>query len=115
MKTAMQELIEAINLITKTFKRGLSTEEILDMCNNQLDKEKEQIKEAWYNGGINGMGLFEINTGEEYYNQTYNQKIPELLYKDGTPMRKVKLSKEAQELLDEATKRFNQPNLCCTR
>jgi hypothetical protein len=45
---------------------------------------------------------------EQYYNQTYNQKIPELLYKDGTPMRKVKLGKEAQELLDEATKRFNQ-------
>ena len=37
-------------------------------------KEKEQIKEAWYNGGINGMGLFETNTGEEYYNQTYNEK-----------------------------------------
>jgi hypothetical protein len=49
-----------------------------------------------------------ISYGEEYYNQTYNQKIPELLYKDGTPMRKVKLCKEAQELLDEATKRFNQ-------
>jgi len=49
--------------------------------------------------------------GEEYYNQIYNQKIPELLYKDGTSMKKVKLGKEAQELLDEATKRFNQPNL----
>jgi len=39
-----------------------------------LEKEKEQIKEAWYNGGVNGMGLFETNTGEEYYNETYFQQ-----------------------------------------
>lgn len=36
-----------------------------------LEKEKEQIKRGWYNGALNGMGLFEINTGNEYYNQTY--------------------------------------------
>jgi hypothetical protein len=36
--------------------------------------EKEQIKEAWYNGGTNGMGLFETNTGEEYYNKNYKNE-----------------------------------------
>jgi len=36
--------------------------------------EKEQITEAWYDGGINGMGLFETNTGEEYYNKNYKTK-----------------------------------------
>ncbi len=36
--------------------------------------EKEQIKDAWYNGGVNGMGLFETNTGEEYYNKNYKTK-----------------------------------------
>jgi hypothetical protein len=36
--------------------------------------EKEQIKDAWYNGGTNGMGLFETNTGEEYYNKNYKIK-----------------------------------------
>jgi hypothetical protein len=66
MKTAMQELIELI-------ENG-ETELYLIENHKQiwLEKEKEQIKNAWYNGGINGMGLFEINTGEEYYNQTYN-------------------------------------------
>jgi hypothetical protein len=105
METAMQELIEWLENSSDVQNDILNWEIVKK---NAFEKEKEQIKNAWYNGGINGMGLFEINTGEEYYNQTYNQKIPELLYKDGTPMRKVKLSKEAQELLDEATKRFNQ-------
>jgi hypothetical protein len=72
MKTAMQELMETINLITKNFKRGLSTEEILDMCNNQLDKEKEQIKRAYYNPSAFYDDGECINF-EEYYNQTYNQ------------------------------------------
>jgi hypothetical protein len=77
MKSAMQELIEAINLITKTYKRGLSTEEILDMCENQLDKEKEQIIDA-YNQNLTGFDKLEqeeigLNWAEDYYNQTYNQ------------------------------------------
>ena len=70
-KTAMQELIEAINLITKTFKRGLSTEEILDMCNNQLDKEKEQIMKAYKDHHDLGH-IFGLDT-KQYYNQTYNK------------------------------------------
>ena len=72
MKTAMTELIEAINLITKTYKRGLSTEEILDMCNNQLDKEKEQIKNAFFMGRDEVTKKF-LNSSEEYYKGTYNQ------------------------------------------
>jgi hypothetical protein len=62
MKTAMQELIEHIDIEMK--QKG-----IIPNWDMYLEKEKEQIKNAWYNGGINGMGLFEINTGEEYYNQ----------------------------------------------
>ena len=75
MKTAMQELIEAIELITKKFKRKLSTEEILDMCNNQLDKEKEQIIISFiYNRYVNAGGYpIKRDEAEEYYNQTYNQ------------------------------------------
>ena len=75
MKTAMTELIEAINLITKTYKRGLSTEEILDMCNNQLDKEKEQIQKAFSDGQetpINHPTLPHYSN-EEYFNDNYNQ------------------------------------------
>ena len=82
-----------------------------------LEKEKEQIINFCWEC-LRGDNIHTITSNKELieyindkYNQTYNQKIPELLYKDGTPMRKVKLGKEAQELLDEATKRFNQPNL----
>ena len=70
----MQELIEAINLITKTYKRGLSTEEILDMCNNQLDKEKEQIEDAFELGYTDAIADPEkFGSGKEYYNQTYGK------------------------------------------
>jgi len=65
MKTAMQELIDYL-YENKYF-------DVLPVAKELLEKEKEQIKEAWYNGGVNGMGLFETNTGEEYYNQNYNQ------------------------------------------
>ena len=74
-KTAMQELIEAIELITKKFKRELSTEEILDMCSNQLDKEKEQIIDAHLNGQSDHHFSLESRTleAEQHYNQTYKQ------------------------------------------
>ena len=70
----MQELIEAIELITKKFKRELSTEEILDMCSNQLDKEKEQIIIAFiYNRYVLAGGHpIRRDEAEEYYNKTYN-------------------------------------------
>jgi uncharacterized membrane-anchored protein YhcB (DUF1043 family) len=71
MKTAMQELIEAINLITKKYKRGLSIEEILDMCNNQLDKEKEQIMNAFSRGL--GTELSDWENSEQYYERIYNE------------------------------------------
>jgi hypothetical protein len=74
MKTAMQELIEwGDEMLLKYPQKNLGFGEVIDKAEELLEKEKEQIKNAWYNGGINGMGLFEINTGEEYYNQTYNQ------------------------------------------
>jgi hypothetical protein len=69
MKTAVDWLVDHLYWVIpdseRNFLEGLRKEALV--------KEKEQIKEAWYNGGINGMGLFETNTGEEYYNQTYNQ------------------------------------------
>jgi hypothetical protein len=112
MKTAMQELRDNLNAmqIDGIIQLSLIEEEMITyMFNKALEKEKEQIVKA-HNEGIWIEGKA-FDDGEEYYNENYNQKIPELLYKDGTPMRKVKLGKEAEELLDEATKRFNQPNL----
>ena len=65
MKTAMQELIELI-------EKG---ETRLDLIENHkqiwLEKEKEQIENAYWDGGqdvpTNG------DRCQEYYNQTYNQ------------------------------------------
>jgi hypothetical protein len=45
-----------------------------DIIQQAKAMEKEQIKNAWYNGGVNGMGLFETNTGEEYYNKNYKNE-----------------------------------------
>ncbi len=72
MKTAMQET--AIDwLVNQLYDVRYLTPYQKTVLKHAKEKEKEQIKEAWYNGGINGMGLFETNTGEEYYDQKYNQ------------------------------------------
>lgn len=100
MKTAIQQLVDIMNEDQVSF-----TEWFQDNYQMYIEKEKEQIIDAH----IEGQRVFDNyqhtqwtnDQAEEYYNKTYNQKIPELLYKDGTPMRKVKLGKEAQELLDE--------------
>jgi hypothetical protein len=60
-------------LISRLYDVRLLTPYQREIIKYAKEREKEQIKEAWYNGGVNGMGLFETNTGEEYYNQTYNQ------------------------------------------
>jgi hypothetical protein len=94
METAMTQFLEWLENSSNVKDDILNWELVKE---NALEKEKEQIKLAWLDGKYFG----DKSKEEEYYNQTYNQKIPELLYKDGTPMRKVKLGKEAQELLDE--------------
>jgi len=118
MKTAMQELIERLDKTEKQLEKenNLVMSSALFAAKNMaleaLEKEKEQIIDAHTNAYLIGEDDISVEDANEasikYYNQTYNQKIPELLYKDGNPMRKVKLCKQAQELLDESTKRFNK-------
>ena len=62
MKTAMQELIDEIKEAVPYFKMDIYQENF----NKALEKEKEQIMNAY----IDGLG--DIGA-EEYYNQTYNQ------------------------------------------
>jgi hypothetical protein len=66
MKTAMQELIEYLEKV-------YYVKEIRDWDeykNKALEKEKEQIKEAFIDGVIDSeYGV----PAEQYYNQTYNQ------------------------------------------
>ena len=101
MKTAMQLMLWYLE------NEGLEESGAYYKAKMLLEKEKEQlINFCWE--CLRGDNIHTITSNKELieyindkYNQTYNQKIPELLYKDGTPMRKVKLGEEAQELLDE--------------
>ena len=67
MKTAMQELIDELKLIESYPMSPL----VLRMATDLLEKEKEQIIDAYY-GKINGVFGYR-EEGEQYYNQTYNQ------------------------------------------
>ncbi len=67
MKTAMQEMIDELK------SRGYIS--IIPKALQLLEKEKEQILDAhgtkgWYKPSDKTSGT---TTGEEYYNQTYNQ------------------------------------------
>jgi hypothetical protein len=66
MKTAMQELIDEVR---KLRKNGFSVDD--KYLQRLLEKEKEQIMEAFVNGKNKPRHIFQL--GEGYYNQTYNQ------------------------------------------
>lgn len=83
MKTAMMELIEAVNKHYSNPSRG----DIFD-TNPFLEKEKEQIIKDYHKGqmgiadlykeSLKKIGVYEemltdFEDAEEYYNQTYNQ------------------------------------------
>ena len=65
MKTAMQELIEHIQINATKFSL-MNTYNILKEIEPYLEKEKEQIIEAKNDPTL--------RSPLEYYNQTYNQK-----------------------------------------
>jgi hypothetical protein len=89
MKTAMQELIDKIQYsidvqsgvsLTETQVNTLKT--VMLVAENLLEKEKEQIMNAYCDGakgGANGtkgqheFGWVSRHTRKKYYNQTYNQ------------------------------------------
>ena len=74
MKTAMQELIDELSFIEGLKDEiDLSQKSILKTAaiKNLLEKEKEQIINAYLKGYIHY--LPEVDS-KEYYNQTYNQK-----------------------------------------
>ena len=72
MKTAMQELIDELKLIEAYPMSPL----VLKMATDALEKEKEQIIDAYKNGyGVSFIDGDNRNFSrpQEYYNQTYNQ------------------------------------------
>jgi hypothetical protein len=81
MKTAMQELIEWLKeQRDRPMGQGaplLMTQHVIAKCYECLEKEKEQIIEAYEDGKQNGIdsitNIHMYIIGEKYYNQTYNQ------------------------------------------
>ena len=74
MKTAMQELIELIRFTDKECYSTMFNEGLFDKA---LEKEKEQIINAYEDGKENQResitNIYKYIIGEYYYNQTYNQ------------------------------------------
>jgi hypothetical protein len=80
MKTAMQELLQILESKIlpcdddNSYVYGMNVAHanlIYNIKNGFLEKEKEQIIDAYY-GNIDGVFGYR-EEGEEYYNQTYNQ------------------------------------------
>jgi hypothetical protein len=68
MKTAMQELIEWTNQYEG---KMISANQVVLKAYKMLEKEKEQIIQAH---GLKYYDIGEVTiTGENYYNQNYNQ------------------------------------------
>lgn len=67
-KTAMQELIEFIEL--NIDDNDFIKHQVLEEADKALEKEKEQIMNAFLEGKVNHSKDWAI----EYYNQTYNQQ-----------------------------------------
>jgi len=85
MKTTMQELIDKIQYsidvqsgVSLTETQVNTLKAVMLVAENLLEKEKEQIMEAYRYGHIDGftsanhLGT-EFENEEDYYNQTYNQ------------------------------------------
>jgi DNA-directed RNA polymerase delta subunit len=77
MKTAIQELIEHIQINATKFSL-MNTYNMLKEIESYLEKEKEQIKDAWDAGMSEGIGttMADLDLDGEfinYYNETYNQ------------------------------------------
>ena len=80
MKTAMQELKESLQSINERYQlKGDANwlmNEVLDLVDNSLEKEKKQIEVSFSDGQetpINHPTLPHYSR-EEYYNDKYNQK-----------------------------------------
>lgn len=73
MKTIMQELVDIMNQDQVSF-----TEWFQDNYQMLIEKEKNQIIEAYEDGKQNGMdsitNIYMYIIGEKYYNQTYNNE-----------------------------------------
>ena len=65
MNTAIQELIHFIE--NDRMQSSYTKEQVIELLTFKLEKEKEQIKDAW----INSLTKADYNSSEQYYNETF--------------------------------------------
>jgi hypothetical protein len=76
MKTAMQELLDELKEYQLEFNIPI---EVIDMCESQLNVEKEQMFDFFLKGYSIGESDFNPKSeANKYYNQTYKQEIEKL-------------------------------------
>jgi hypothetical protein len=68
MKTAMQELLDELKEYQLEFNIPI---EVIDMCESQINVEKEQIMNAFSRGL--GTELSDWEDSQQYYDRIYNQ------------------------------------------
>ena len=79
MKTAMTELIDELKKISTAVSKENNLDMVaafnyaIDLARLNIKKEKEQIINANRNGVDMVINKENFITGEDYYNQTYNQ------------------------------------------
>lgn len=70
MKTPMQQLIEWVDSY-ENYPVKPTAQNVKEKCWQLLEEEKRQIIVAWEDIDIDNLGII---TGEQYYNQTYNNE-----------------------------------------
>lgn len=75
MKTAIQELIHFIK--KDRMQSTYTKEQVLELLNFKLEKEKEQIQSAYIKGYTQSSWGRHSNS-EQYYNETFKQQEDEL-------------------------------------
>ena len=68
MNTAIQELIHFIE--NDRMQSSYTKEQVIELLTFKLEKEKEQIIDAWLNSLTKG----DYNSAEEYYNETFKSE-----------------------------------------
>ena len=80
MKTPIQELIEQLKEEKDLhgYDRGFIYEEVIELAESMLEKEKELIIKTYNHAALHGtlveLGNTEIINAEEFYNKTFNTK-----------------------------------------
>ena len=77
MKTAMQEAIKEIAELWSSPSDTPTYTQIFNILESKLEMEKQQIEDAYYNGGDDMCpnGMAGVRQSEQYYNETFKNQL----------------------------------------